>query len=212
MKDLDSILQEKCPTIMAPKFKKLPEIVGPGNYRFIMAQDGLYIDVYAGWGRFRERIWKSERSLPYGEILRTNELFGGKFPENIIKDAVVQSVVSARRNEEWAGWLTWNETDGYHLFSPDVIKAGSDRVSYHWPSLPDKTFLVLDLHSHPMDYKHFSTKDDYDDQGGVRYSGVISMKVEKEKILITVNSRLCLEGFFFEGPSSCYEFDLGSES
>lgn len=75
-------------------------------------------------------------------------------------------------------WILWDparqgESDkGYYLHVPAQRVAGAS-VSYDWSDLPAGSQLIVDIHSHADFSAFFSGTDDRDDNGSVRYSGVI---------------------------------------
>lgn len=190
----DRIMQKACPTVMVPAHSPLPGIA-TGNYRFLMAYDGLWIEARTGWGHFRCPLWISPRPLPYGTLESITELTGGSFPTDLIELCRKEAFEKARTRKEWAGWIIWSEDTGYEYLSLEILQETGISIQYRYPGLPSGTWLAMDLHSHPFDMARFSDTDDHDDRGGIHYSGVFSFDADLRSNLTL---RLCLEGFFFE--------------
>jgi proteasome lid subunit RPN8/RPN11 len=69
-------------------------------------------------------------------------------------------------------WILWNEAQGYHLFVPNqTVSKASAR--YDWAGVPSGSSIIVDIHSHADFNAFFSGTDNADDQGGIRFSGVI---------------------------------------
>lgn len=188
----DRIIQEACPIIMVPRYSELPAI--ERGYRYLMAADGLWLEARILWGHFRLPLWKSPRLLPYGEVDKVFRLDSGSIPMSLLERCIEAARFKAEKGLEWAGWVVWDAIDGYRLIEPEVIEESFASVRYRYPKL-DGAHLVIDLHSHPFDMTAFSTVDDRDDTGGIRFSGVISFGANMKPRL---KVRLCIEGHFFE--------------
>ncbi|MCR4286743.1 MAG: PRTRC system protein A [Deltaproteobacteria bacterium] len=188
----DRIIQEACPVIMVPRYSELPAI--ERGYRYLMAADGLWLEARVPWGHFRLPLWKTPRALPYGEVDDVFRLDSGSIPMSLLERCIEAARIKAEKGLEWAGWVVWDTVDGYRLIEPEVIEESFASVRYKYPEL-NGAHLVMDLHSHPFDMTAFSTVDDRDDTGGIRFSGVISFGVDMQPRL---KVRLCIEGHFFE--------------
>lgn len=188
----DRIIQKSCPVLMAPRYSELPEI--ERGYRYLMTADGLGLEARVPWGHFRVPLWKSPRPLPYGEAETVFRLESGSMPMSLLERCIDAARNKAEKGLEWAGWVVWDAVDGYRLIEPEVIEESFASVCYICPDL-DGAHLVMDLHSHPFDMSAFSSVDDRDDMGGIRFAGVISFNADMKPRL---KVRLCIEGHFFE--------------
>lgn len=191
----DSLLQSLSPTIMVPKYSPLSEIPAAQRYRFLMANDGLWIESKPGFGHFRNKLWDSPRPLPYGEVSPV-EIVEGDIAEieELIETAAQQAREFARDRKEWAGWIVWSRERGCRIPPLDITDVSCETVKFNRPALSSGEYLVLDLHSHPFEMDFFSAVDDRDDLGAIKYAGVFSFDKElKAKLSL----RLCVEGFYF---------------
>lgn len=201
----DMLLQQECPTVMVPKYSPLGNIVN--GHRYLMAEDGLWIEARPAWGHIRLPLWKSPRTLPYGVVAEFIALEGGAMPRELLLNCVVMAKKAAENFLEWGGWIVWNKQSGYSYLCFSKSSASFSSLRFSYPELPEGTHLVMDIHSHPFDMPAFSKVDDHDDAGGIRFSGVISFDREKKPNL---KVRLCVEGHFFE-KEEFYEEALSSE-
>jgi len=193
----DRILQQACPTVIAPKYSPLPEI--EGGYRYLMAKDGLWIEAKKPWGHFRLPLWLAPRPTAYGIVDAVFRLLDGPFPAGLIRECIEEATNDACNNKEWAGWIIWSESRGYEHRPLDVLDSSISHIRSDLRSaLSEEEHLALDLHSHPFGMDRFSRTDDEDDAGGVYFSGVISFHEGMKPKLTT---RLCIEGHYF--------YDLG---
>ena len=190
----DRILQNLFPTVMVPVYTELSEIQS-GSVRFLMAQNGLWLEGKAPWGHFRYPLWISPRPLPYGKIKPVTLLSGGPVPPELIEICREEASEKAGQGKEWAGWIVWSQRSGYQYLPLKILEESGISVRYRRPELPEGTYLLMDLHSHPFDLPTFSHTDDQDDLGGIHYSGLFSFDSDHQSKLTL---RLCVEGFFIE--------------
>ena len=208
----DRIIQNHFPTVMAPKYGKLPECE-IGKSRLLMAQDGLYIETNQPWGRLVYRLYEAPRPLPYGDIEECDD-FSILLTQALcmLHDEIVPAAAGyAEQNKEWAGWIVWDEQNGLE-YMPVTFESTYVRAEVRHPDLPEGRHLVIDVHSHGSISPFFSMTDDEDDKGGVKISLVLgSYKAGENEQTFKTAYRYCVEGFFigsFEGDGH-EKFDSG---
>ena len=198
----DRLIQERFPTIMAPRYEDLSPCP-LHQTRLLMARGGLYIDTLQPFGAFRRCLWFADRDLPYGEVEEVDEFSG------ILKDPQVTAIFEncilpqaaeyADDNREWAGWIVWTKEEGYSYLPLDFEASAASVFIRQRPVLPEDTHLVIDVHSHGTMKAFFSSTDDVDDSGGVRLSVVLGSYSRNEgRHNFLYKCRAVVEGFFFD--------------
>ena len=198
----DRLIQERFPTIMAPRYENLIPCP-PHQTRLLMAHGGLYIDTLQPFGSFRRCLWFADRDLPYGEVTEVDEFSA------ILKDPRVTTIFEnyilpaaaeyAEDNREWAGWIVWTKEEGYSYLPLDFEASAASVFIRRRPILSEDTHLVIDVHSHGRMKAFFSSTDDVDDSGGVRLSVVLGSYCRNEgRHNFLYKCRVVLEGFFFD--------------
>jgi PRTRC genetic system protein A len=191
---LDSTIQTMFPLLTAPREDVHRAPLHNGT-RYIAAQDGLWREVSLPWIFALHRIAHSEFPLPYGTLSEQVSVKCGPIPQEL-RTRFIQDAKRALPNE-MAAALIWNSVDAswrYALRRP--LSASSSYVAYNEVELADGEFLVCDLHSHAQFDAFFSAQDDRDDQGSMKFSGVIG-KVGSEQLNSTM--RLNLLGKSWDG-------------
>lgn len=169
--------------------------------RFLVASDGVWREVTMPWLHVLQQVSESTIQLPYGNLGQDIRLKCSQVPVTawgMFKDDALNAAP-----KEMAAALIWNEhTDTWRYALRTVVFASEDVVDYLEVALRDGEHLVFDLHSHGHDPAFFSPKDDRDDRGTIRFSGVIgSLKDEQP----TFKLRLNVAGFRFNAAltASC---------
>ena len=198
----DRLIQERFPTIMAPRYEALPPCP-LHQTRLLMARGGLYIDTLQSFGAFRRCLWFADRDLPYGEVAEANEFSAIlKDPEvtTIFENYILpQAVEYAENNREWAGWIVWTKGEGYSYLPLDFEATAASVFIGQRPVLLEDTHLAIDVHSHGRMGAFFSSTDDVDDSGGVRLSIVLgSYSKDEGRHNFLYKYRAVVEGFFFD--------------
>ncbi len=196
------LIQERFPTIMAPRYENLPPCP-PHQTRLLMACGGLYIDTLQPFGAFRRCLWFADRDLPYGEVTEVDEFSGilrDRGVTAIFESCILpQAAAYADDNREWAGWIVRAKEEGYSYLPLDFEASAASVFIRQRPVLPEDTHLVIDVHSHGAMKALFSSTDDLDDSGGVRLSVVLgsyTKSVGRHNFLY--KCRAIVEGFFFD--------------
>lgn len=194
----DRALQGHTPVIPVPRFSTLAPLETNGH-RYLVAEDGVYIELRRPWLYTLWPVAPSEAALPFGDLqgeIGTRLEFEWKELTELL-DPFERDAHAAMPNE-FAAWITWRLTEsGGHvltyrpLFATTASPGGLDLVR---PLLLEGEHLIADLHSHGAMEAFFSATDDADDAGEIKYSAVlggIGTNAPKWRV------RLCLPGGLF---------------
>jgi len=187
----DRIIQKHAPAVMVPRHGTLDTPTKSGH-RFLVASDGLWMEVKRPWLHARVAVGYSEIQLPYGDV---GELLQYAFSEADIRAIEYRFLQDAARAfpNECAAWAVYDDTTGRLDYRPLIAdEASPASVKYHTPRLADHEHLAIDIHSHGALGAGFSGTDDDDDAGDVKYAIVVG-NLDAE---ITYARRLCLNGYF----------------
>lgn len=192
----DAVLQAHTPALMVPRYGALP-LMDKAGHRFLVAPDGVWLEVLRPWLHARVPIGYVEIPLPFGPV---EELVQYAFGQHAIAGLQARFLEDAHRAfpNECAAWGVYDERDGtldYRPLISDHASPGS--VEFHRPRLADHEHLAVDLHSHGALEAFFSATDDADDIGEVKIAVVAGTINESP----TFRSRLCLLGTFIEGEA-----------
>lgn len=206
----DRISQSLMPTVMVPKHSELPPC-RPGQVRFLMAEDGLYLESSSVWGGLVRKLWDNPRAhpLPYGTVIERDG-FSPVLHEHImplIQSVILPEAAAAAENKlEWAGLIVWNGAD-FALW-PVAFETSQLRakcVDRGLTDLPEGYSLVADVHSHHVMPPFFSEEDNASDSSRVKMSVVLgNYRVESDRPAFDWKARYCVEGFFF----NCHQEDF----
>jgi len=158
----DQVLLGETPTLMQPRFGSLPppEL---HKHRFIVGDDGLYIEVRSPVLECRLLQSPSPTPLPYGKVSVGFSLVNGPIPVTLYDR--IKELARKECPNEWAGLIVWSlSRQCYELFMPRVYERSPVNVSYE-RALPDDLLLVVDLHSHGAGDAYFSATDDLSEDG-----------------------------------------------
>ncbi len=187
----DAILQAHAPAVMVPRHGVLPMMEKPGH-RFLVASDGMWLEVVRPWLHARVSIAPAEIPLPFGDI---GQVIRYAFPEADIakiEQRFLQDAVRAFPNE-CAAWGVYDMLSGRLDYRPLVADSATPAsVSFHRPKLADREHLAIDIHSHGALPAGFSGTDDEDDTGEVKHAIVVG-NINGE---LSYARRLCLHGAF----------------
>ena len=194
----DQIIFGETPTMMQPLYGESLPKPETGKHRFVIANDGMYVEAINPVLEVRLPVAKSSIKLPYGQISTAGvQLSHGQIPKRILLDVCEKTFLCAPN--EWAGLVVWDKIrKEYALYEPDVISFSAGHISYR-NVLPDKYELVMDLHSHGNMPAFFSKTDDKSDVGGFYIAGVIGNCDTGDPTFAT---RIVVNGHFFE----CWDF------
>lgn len=156
----DTALQSTTPTVMVPKFEALEPLASNGH-RFLMATDGLWLEVKRSWCHIVQPLGlkTSPVPMPYGSVQRKVELAFKKIPLWMIEKFTAQAV-QMHPVETGAVGIYNFLTDSFRYELCDTVKAGVGHLKARWPTaLGEGESIVLDMHSHgPID-AYFSSQD-----------------------------------------------------
>lgn len=155
MSALDAAIQAATPALMVPHDGELPELL-VGRKRFLLAADGIYLDVASAAMRARLRV--ATMPMPYGPVTPFISLVDGTMPAKLLQDAITTAI--AHPSVEVAFGIEASDA-GYVLRQPAVRSASAAHITYD--DVLDDERLVLDLHSHGRAAAFFSTTDDDSD-------------------------------------------------
>ena len=160
---LDELLQSRCPTLMVPRYSDLP-VMREEGHRYLIAADGLYIEVLRSWMHLRMRISDNNGfAFPYGSTEPIFNLgFTGESLLSTLKGFIEEARISAPH--EAAGWLMFNpKTRQFSHIKPEMLSQGNAHVHYLRPDIRPDSLPVVDCHSHGHIPAFFSGEDNADD-------------------------------------------------
>jgi PRTRC genetic system protein A len=185
----DKILQQQCPAMMVPRFGQFEPLTENGH-RFLVASNGLWLEVTRPWLHLITHVAECDMPLPYGIMGADCEY---RFDARALSQYQTRFVLDARAAlpNECAACITFDDRNGeltYHLL--ESINATPGGVRYKRPMLAEHHWLILDMHSHGALPAFFSAQDDEDDQGEVKLA-LVAGTVDKEP---SFAMRLCAMG------------------
>lgn len=184
----DRALQAVMPAVMVPRFSQVDFPDTPGD-RYLVASDGLWLDVRRSWLHVRLPVSLSKIALPYGSvepILSCTPRVGS----GLIRRFVEWAAMAAPN--ETAAYITHDAVSGSYTLHRAVIRdSGPGHVQYELPALDENEELAVDLHSHGDLPAFFSPQDDRDDHGAVKLAIVVGAC---RSATPQVRARLCCLG------------------
>ena len=192
---MDMALLAAAPVAAVPRYAPFHPLQDNGH-RFLLAEDGLYLEVRRPWLHFIHQLAKHTAvAIPYGPMKAKCELgfgtIGSALPQ--MKEFAVKA--KADLPVEAAASLLWNHAaKAWRIVYPDIIgEASAGRIQYHQVEHGPDESLAIDLHSHGHLDAFFSTTDDADDRGAVKISAVFGNLGTDTS---TVAFRLCVLGLY----------------
>lgn len=166
----DVYLQSTTPTVMVPRFGQL-EPIADNTHRFLIASDGMYLEVKRPWLYLRRKIADQRTvAMPYGTVSESLSIV--EFPVELVR-CFLEDARKSLPNEA-GGWLVMDTATmqfRYEAFVP--LFASPVHLKIHRPHLRDGECFVVDLHSHGRGQALFSSVDDHDDRFEIKISGVL---------------------------------------
>jgi PRTRC genetic system protein A len=191
MHPLDKTIQIHCPTVMVPRYGEL-EPMATAGHRFLASCDGLWLEVCRPWLRLCWPVALQEHvSMPYGKLEPAIQFAFDSLPRELFG----QFREDARRAlpNEFAAWITWDSGTQKFAYHPlAATDAGPAHLSLERPVLGETEHLVVDIHSHGHLPAGFSSEDNRDDAGEVKFS-VVMGRLGADQVAST-RMRLCANG------------------
>jgi PRTRC genetic system protein A len=192
---MDLALLAAAPVAAVPRHAPFHPLQENGH-RFLLAQDGLTLEVRRPWLHYIRQLAKQETvAMPYGAIQDKCELdfvsIGSALPQ--LKEFAAKAKAGAPI--EAAASLLWDHRQKkWRIEYPEIIgEASASRIQYRQVEPGPDESLAIDLHSHGHHPAFFSATDDEDDRGAVKISAVFG-NLDTDKP--TVAFRLCVLGLY----------------
>lgn len=171
----DRAILETFPVAVAPHEGVLPAPAKNGT-RNILASDGVYRELAMDWMVRVRRI--AQCKLPYGS-LRESLTFCIEPPPLELWSQFIQAARLALPSEA-AAWMVWDTTaKTWRLALRSATSADAEHIAYENGALGADEVAVVDIHSHGRASAFFSSKDDKDDEGGIKIAAVVG-KVDQD--------------------------------
>lgn len=196
---MDQALLAAAPIAAVPRHAPFHPLQDAGH-RFLLAEDGLYLEVRRPWIHFIQRLAEHRAvAIPYGPLKNKCELgfgtIGSALPQ--LKDFAAGAKVVAP--VEAAAALLWNHQERtWRIEYPETVgEATASRISYRTVEPGPDESLAIDVHSHGHLDAFFSETDNEDDRGSVKISAVFGNMDQPRP---TVAFRLCVLGLYIPIP------------
>ncbi len=191
---LDIASFKTVPTAIVPPWGMFTPLT-ENKHRFLLAKDGLHIEVRRPWLHFIHRLYEEKSiAMPFGEVTPRIDLAFGRLGVALdLMRAFVRDAKDQLPNEH-IRHLAWDE-QALALVPVElqIETATPGAVQYRSPDLPDHQTLAIDIHSHGALPAFFSDQDNKDDAGSVKFSGVIG---NLDTSTPTLEFRLCVLGLY----------------
>lgn len=171
------------------------------GHRFLMAADGLYLEVRRPWLYFIHRLAEQKAvTMPYGDIEPRTDLAFGRLGAAIDLFRKFAERARTEAPNETACALGWDDELKELIYvGVTVLDSSPASLRYEPPALTadGPLSLAFDLHSHGLGPAFFSPTDDADDAGTVKIAGVFG---NLDKPVPSVAFRLCVLGLVIPIP------------
>lgn len=189
----DALLQAHAPAVMVPRLSPIAPLDRSGH-RYLVAKDGLWIEVKRPWLHLVWPIAPSQTPLPYGKLQDAMEFAFDWDVFWMLVEQFRQDAVRALPNE-YAAWFVWDENSARLAYRRLIaIDTGPAGIKVHRPQLAPHEHMAVDIHSHGALAACFSGTDDVDDAGEVKLSVVLGNLDDPNAE--TEAMRLCAHGLF----------------
>jgi len=196
---MDMALLAAAPVAAVPRHAPFHSLQDNGH-RFLLAEDGLYLEVRRPWLHYIHQLAKQTAvAIPYGAIAGKCELDFGSIGSALVQMKEFAAKAKADAPLEAAASLLWDHRKkSWRIDYPEIIgEATASHIQYrHGEPGPDES-LAIDLHSHGHLAAFFSGTDDEDDRGAVKISAVFG---NLDTDSPTVAFRLCVLGLYIPIP------------
>jgi len=197
---IDTFMQDRFPVLPVPKYGTFEELDREGH-RYLLASNGLWVEVRTAWLYFRQRTGGSGVPIPYGTLTAEIRFLCPPIPKTLV-GAFAQASRVASPNEI-AGQIIWNRTtNDYRLQLLEHTSNGPAHIDYLMPEYGVDELMVVDLHSHGCFDASFSGKDDRDDAAQIKVAGVIGRCAQPVQ---QIKTRLCVLGMYSALPAPIFD-------
>jgi len=192
---MDTALLAAAPIAAVPLYSPFHPLQDNGH-RFLLAEDGLYLEVRRPWLHYIHQLAKQTAvAIPYGAITGKCELDFGSIGSALVQMKEFAAKAKTDAPIEAAASLLWDHRKRtWRIDYPEIIgEASASRIQYRQvePGLDES--VAIDLHSHGHLAAFFSGTDDEDDRGAVKISAVFG---NLDTDSPTVAFRLCVLGLY----------------
>lgn len=148
MNALDALLHEQVPTVMVPRYEALAPI-RPDSHRYLIAEDGLHLEIDRPWLHGVFKIGDSLQAFPYGPVAPRFDL---RLRGSALTQRLAQFIAAARAAspDEHAAWLLFRkDRDGaLDYYAPAVLRRSAGHIAYVRPDARPDCLPIIDCHSH----------------------------------------------------------------
>lgn len=191
----DELLQSVTPIVVAPLFAPPLAPLRGSCHRFIVAQNGIWLELVRPWVRVVTKVSDGPVvKLPAGSLEEELQI-PHAIPRSLLDEFLRRA--QARPHLEQAAFITINPFGKFELVDVGIISNGAEHINYRCPRLRDGHEMVLDLHSHAKLPAFFSDEDDHDDNEMVKIAAVVG---NCDHATPTLAARLCVLGKFIPLP------------
>lgn len=192
---MDLALLAAAPVAAVPRHAPFHPLQEPGH-RFLLAEDGLYLEVRRPWLHYIHQLAKQTAvAIPYGAIAGKCELDFGSIGSALAQMKEFAAKAKADAPLEAAASLLWDHAKKtWRIEYPEIIgEATASHIQYRQVEPEPDESVAIDLHSHGHLDAFFSGTDDEDDRGAVKISAVFG---NLDTDAPTVAFRLCVLGLY----------------
>lgn len=192
---MDMALLAAAPVAAVPRHAPFHPLQEAGH-RFLLAEDGLYLEVRRPWLHYIHQLAKQTSvAIPYGAIAGKCELDFGSIGSALTQMKEFAAKAKADAPIEAAASLLWHHREKvWRIEYPEIIgEASASHIQYRQVEPGPDESVAIDLHSHGHLAAFFSGTDDEDDRGSVKISAVFG---NLETDAPTVAFRLCVLGLY----------------
>lgn len=192
---MDRALFNAAPVVAVPVHSEFSPLRENGH-RFLLAEDGLYLEARRPWLHFIHRLAEHTTvRIPFGAVKPKVELAFGALGTALMEMQEFGAHAMVAAPNEAAASLLWNdETRAWAIKYPETIGAATpSSIEYKRVEVGERESIAIDLHSHGNGPAYFSPTDDADDEGEIKIAGVFG---DLDKPLPSVAFRLCVLGIY----------------
>lgn len=154
----DAFLLAHTPVVVVPRFGVFEPLLTNGH-RFLVCQDGLWIEVRRDWCHI---VWPIAEQhavpTPFGLVERHAALSFGDIPRWCL-DRFIEDARHAHPVETGAVVLWDADTKSLQYERVEELQAGVGHLRAKWPATTERRTVAIDLHSHGPLEAYFSATD-----------------------------------------------------